>query len=191
MVGQTQNAHSEQPPKQLSRIFLVGIIALMSLSALIWILNSEGIVQGTWSTIFPVVFTVFGIILALLQWYTQASPRSAAPSLLPPVPRNQTTNHKPDRGVDLGLNDGKGALIVYTNRCLRGTTINPASGFNMDSLRHQLAANVVQRNGQRHHLFVGVFPSLEPGNYTVHFKARQRVAKVIVPPGYAVEIDWR
>jgi hypothetical protein len=188
MVPQMQN---KQPPKQVSRVFLVGIITLMSLSALVWILNSEGIVQGTWATIFHVVFTVFSVILGLLQWCKQTSAVSGVTSPLLSVPRYQTTNHKLSWGVELGLSDHKGALIIYTNRCLRGTAINLTPRFNRGCLRPHVVADVVQKNGSRGHLFVGVFPALEPGNYTVYANARQFVAKVTVLAGYAVEIDWR
>jgi hypothetical protein len=186
MVPQMQN---KQPPEQSSRVFLLGIIALMILSALVWILNSEGIVQGTWATIFDIVFRVFSVILGLLQWYTQTCTVPVVPSTLLLVPRYQTTNHKRGWGVELRLSDNKGAIIVCTNRCLCGTAINLTSGCNRDSLRPHVVADVAQRNVSRCQVFVSVFPSLKPGNYTVHVNARQHMTKVTVLAGYAVEID--
>jgi hypothetical protein len=188
MKLQTRN---EQRYKHISRVFIAGIVILMSLSALVWILNSEGIVQGTWATIFNVVFTVFSVILGLLQWYTQTSTVPKVPSTLPSVPRYQMANHKLSWGVEIGLSDDKGSLIIYTNRCLRGTAINLTSKFKRDSLRPHVVVNVAQRNESRRHLFISVFPSLEAGNYIVHINTRQHVAKVTVLARCAVEIDWR
>jgi hypothetical protein len=147
MISQAQNNQKDRPPKQILQMFVVGIIILMSLSALVWILNSEGIVQGAWSTIFNIVFIVFSVILGLLQWHTQTSAGPTTPSTLLSVLRYRATNNKPDWEIKLESGDDKVALIVYSDR----------------------------------YLYV----------YAVHVDARQRVARVAVQAGYAVEIDGR
>ena len=188
MIPHMQNNQKHQLYKPIYRAFIVGMITLMSISVPVWILNSEGIIQRTWPTIFSVIFTVFGTILGLLQWYAQISTQPDAPS---PVPQYDTAKNKLSQGVKYGLNNHKGALIVYTNRRLHRTTINLTFGFHIDNSRPHITANVIQSNGNRQKAFIAVFPSLEPGNYTVHINAGQRVAKVIARAGYVVEIDWQ
>jgi hypothetical protein len=182
-----QKVHKRQLSRQVYRVFIVGMITLMSISVPVWILNSEGIIQGTWPTIFSVIFTVFSTILGLLQWHAQISTQPDVPS---PVPQYDTAKNKLSRGGKYGLNDHKGALIVYTNRRLHRTLITLTSGFHIDNSRPHITANVIHSNGKSQKAFIAVFTSLEPGNYTVHINAGQRVAKVIVRAGYVVEIDW-
>ncbi len=53
-------------------MFIVIIsVVLMSAGAVLWILNIEDIVKGTWSNVLPVVFTFLCSIYALLQWHAQ------------------------------------------------------------------------------------------------------------------------
>jgi hypothetical protein len=50
-------------------VVTVGIVMLAG--AVLWILNLEGIVKGSWADIFGVIFTFLGVLYALLQWYAQ------------------------------------------------------------------------------------------------------------------------
>jgi tetratricopeptide (TPR) repeat protein len=62
--------------------FIIAILLLIA-GALVWILSTEHLIQGDWSTILSVVFTVLGVILALLTWLFPFSPdQTEAPSLL-------------------------------------------------------------------------------------------------------------
>jgi tetratricopeptide (TPR) repeat protein len=57
--------------KQLrERRFLILGIALLFLlgGATLWILNSQGIVRGSWSSALLIVFTVLGVVVGLFQW---------------------------------------------------------------------------------------------------------------------------
>src|SRR5260370_31764455 len=68
---QEQAATKARQRKQLRerRFRLLGI-ALRSLlgGATLWILNSQGIVRGSWSSALLIVFTVLGVVVGLFQW---------------------------------------------------------------------------------------------------------------------------
>src|SRR5438105_1965845 len=59
--------------KLMSLVFALTTILLIVVGATIWILNIEKVINGSWSSIFGVVFTVFGVALSFLQWHTQSS----------------------------------------------------------------------------------------------------------------------
>ena len=170
-------------------IFVTIAILIIAGGAIIWILNIEKVITGPWSSILGAIFTVLGAVLGLLQWYSQfTSEIPAAPST---YIEPQQRYHAQPAEIDLCVNESKGALVVYTKKDLRGTTINLTSGFDTISFQTHVATNVVERKIKNRRFFAGIFPSLEPGNYTVHINARQRVAKVTVLPGQVAEIDWR
>jgi apolipoprotein N-acyltransferase len=57
--------------KQLQeKHFLVAVIAVLFLvgGAVLWILNAQGIVQGSWSSLLLIIFTVLGVVIGLFQW---------------------------------------------------------------------------------------------------------------------------
>ena len=68
---QKQASSKTRERKQLrERRFLILGIALLFLlaGATLWILNSQGIVRGSWSSTLLIVFTVLGIVVGLFQW---------------------------------------------------------------------------------------------------------------------------
>src|SRR5260370_30727383 len=70
--------------KRLWKRVITAIIAILLLiaGALVWILNTEHIIQGDWSAILPVVFLALAVIFALLTWLFPFSPdQPEAPSL--------------------------------------------------------------------------------------------------------------
>ena len=57
-------------------------ILLLSAGALLWILNTEHSIQGDWSNVLPILFTVLGVTFALLTWLFPFSPdQSEAPQM--------------------------------------------------------------------------------------------------------------
>jgi hypothetical protein len=56
-------------------------ILLLIAAAVIWILNSEHIIRGDWSNIFPIIFLVLAALLALLQWLFPLSSNEPVPPL--------------------------------------------------------------------------------------------------------------
>ena len=62
--------------ERLRKRVITAIIAifLVLAGALVWILNTEHIIQGDWSAILPVVFIALGVIFALLTWLFPFSP---------------------------------------------------------------------------------------------------------------------
>ncbi len=63
-------------------ITVIIAILLVIAGALVWILNTEHIIQGDWTNILPVVFIALAVIIALLTWLVPFSPdQPEAPSL--------------------------------------------------------------------------------------------------------------
>jgi len=174
--------------------FVVFATSLIIVGAIIWILNIEDVIKGPWSSILGVIFTVLSAVLTLLQWHLQTTLRMLPTSVASPVQatkENQQGHSTQIEDIVPRVNRHKGALIVYTKKNMRGATINLNYGFDVVSSKTHLASNVVERKRNSHIVFVGTFPSLDPGNYTAHTSLRQLVAKVTVLPGQITEIDWR
>jgi hypothetical protein len=102
--------------QRVSKLWLVGIILLMSLSALVWILNSEGIVRGNWSTIFSIVFMVFSSIIGLLQWHAQISPGPTASCSSSAWTRTHAIHAQSGWKIECEGGDGEEACMIYSDR---------------------------------------------------------------------------
>src|SRR5260221_3678915 len=71
-----------QRRKLIRVISAIIAVLLSSAGALLWILNTEHKIQGDWSTILPIPFTVLGVLLALLAWLFPFSPDQSEASHL-------------------------------------------------------------------------------------------------------------
>jgi len=159
-------------------LFLVGIAA-------VWIVN----VGNMLSNILGIVFTLLGTLFAILQWpppHPQISSTVASSNKA-----RQPSFYEQIEGITLEMDKQKGALIVYTKRKLRGSTINLCSGFWSNNLKTDLASNVIGRKRKRSTVFLATFPSLNAGNYTIHSDSQEFVTKVSILPGRVEEVDWR
>ena len=66
------------------RVITASIAILLLLAgAVVWIVNTEHLIQGDWSTILPVVFLALAVIVALLTWLFPFSPDRPEAPLLP------------------------------------------------------------------------------------------------------------
>ena len=79
---QDQATNKARQRRQLrERRFLILGIALLFLlgGATLWILNSQGLVRGSWSNTLLIIFTVLGVVVGLFQWLFPIStaPRNA------------------------------------------------------------------------------------------------------------------
>src|SRR5205807_2149779 len=130
-----------------SIFFVVLAMFLIFIGAFVWVLNLEHIILGPWSTLLSVFFTVLSVILALLQWHTQFSIGVPAypPAVLPTHKLSSQDHYMYTKGIALGVNRHKGALIIYTKRNLRGATAHLTCGFDTTSLKTHAASNVVER----------------------------------------------
>jgi hypothetical protein len=162
--------------------FLNVVLFLVAIGAIVWILNVEGQIRGAWSNILGVIFTVLGIIFALLQWHGQMVSAALGPG----------TNEVAKQEVKLDGNQQTGTLVVYTKKQFRGATIYLFRGFDASGAYADLAANIVERRTNGKTVFIGTFPVVEPGNYKVITKNVQvRAAKTTIYAGQMAEIDWR
>src|SRR5438270_10496493 len=73
---QKQRKTRERKQLQERRFIIVSTAILLLVGAtILWILNSQGIIRGSWSGILLIIFTVAGIIIGLFQWlYPISSP---------------------------------------------------------------------------------------------------------------------
>lgn len=71
--------------KRLWKRVITASIAILLLiaGALVWILSTEHLIQGDWSTILSVVFVAFAVLVALLTWLFPFSPDQPEAPLLP------------------------------------------------------------------------------------------------------------
>lgn len=164
---------------------LIAILLVVGTGA--WILNIYGILQGPWSNIFGAISTILGLILGLLQWHSQ-SVSAMTPTSISPIQKAHV--QLIDSSI-LNPPKNKATLIIYAGKHLRGTTINLSCGFDSLHLKIYAATNIVERRICGQTAFVGIFRSLEPGNYIAHDDSRKLMSKVTVISGCIAEIDWR
>jgi len=53
------------------------------------------------------------------------------------------------------------------------------------------ASSIIGRKRKGSIIYIAVFSSLEPGDYTVHTDSQEFVTKVSILPGRVAEVDWR
>src|SRR3989440_4167192 len=71
----------ERKQLQERRLIIISIAILLLVGGtIIWILNSQGIIKGSWSSTLLIIFTVFGIIIGLFQWLYPVSSSTSQPS---------------------------------------------------------------------------------------------------------------
>src|SRR5438876_908987 len=81
---------AERRHLQERRILIASIAALFLIGgAVLWILSSQGILQGTLSGLLPIIFTVMGVFIGLFQWLfpVPAGPPQQLPDAPAPTPQ--------------------------------------------------------------------------------------------------------
>src|SRR6266516_264062 len=81
---------AERRHLQERRILIASIAALFLIGgAVLWILSSQGILQGTLSGLLPIIFTVMGVFIGLFQWLfpVPAGPPQQLPDTPAPTPQ--------------------------------------------------------------------------------------------------------
>ena len=84
---QEQTVNTKEHKSLTEKRFIIAIVAILFLigGATLWILNSQGIIQGSWSGILLIIFTVLGIVIGLFQWlFPVTAPSSQQPIASPP-----------------------------------------------------------------------------------------------------------
>lgn len=182
---QQQQQDSKRRRKHLVKTSLA-IVFLMAI-AVIWIATPGSVL----ASVFGIGFTLLGILIAFLQWHPQ--PRLVVHMQTGAIPAIEQSQHFYEQieDVTLDVTKRKGALIVYTKRDLRGSTINLSFGFHNGNLKADLVSSVIGRKRKGSTVYVAVFSSLEPGNYTVYTDSQELVTKVSILPGRVVEVDRR
>ena len=94
----------EQKPKRTRSFWIrlvIGFIALLCLAAggQVWILNTERVISGDWSTILPIVFGVLGLALALIAYLFPLPPIDTKKSVEKPFQKPDTPAPQPPSTV--------------------------------------------------------------------------------------------
>src|SRR5436853_3389603 len=87
---QEQAAKTKERKLLQEKRLAIAIIAILFLvgGATLWILNSQGIIQGSWSSILLIIFTVLGVVIGLFQWlFPVTATSSQQSSATPPTPQ--------------------------------------------------------------------------------------------------------
>src|SRR5947209_8023048 len=93
MQQQEQATKTKERKSLQEKRLIIAIVAILFLvgGATLWILNNQGIIQGSWSGILLIIFTVLGIVIGLFQWLfpvtAAPSQQPIAPSRTPPTPQ--------------------------------------------------------------------------------------------------------
>jgi len=190
MMARLQEPPNEMRKTQKRQALLLVIVLPIIGGAIIWILNIQGLVTGPWSSIFSVLFTVLGALVALLQWHQQS------PTAIPLSPHVQSLSRQGMPQVQLedthlGVNRRKGALLVKVKKKLVGSTVDLCCGFDSPATCADVVSNVVVRRVHETPTSVALFPALSPGNYTVVIPATGQRTNVTIQAGQVAEIDWR
>lgn len=179
-MEQVQSDHKSWP-KPKRPILLVIAILFITVGTIICLLNIVQILRGPWTAILDVLFSACGLIMALMQWQPLARPSSHPAS--PPTPHTHITT------TNLGVDNYRGAVIIHVKRQDRGQGIHLSRGFNSSQNPPNAAATIMQHTIDGHRTYAALFPSVEPGNYTVSRPHQQHV-NITVYPGQTTIIDW-
>jgi hypothetical protein len=154
------------------------VVLLLTLVGLvIWGLSLWNILPSLWGSLFQVILATLGILLALLQW------RSQVESSTQVLVRRS--------GVDLGVDRYRGALVVKIGLQWSGVDVVLYRGFGGSSSEPYAASIIAQQRVGEVEMCAGLFPSLEPGNYTIASSCRSHTARVTIYAGQITEFDWR
>jgi hypothetical protein len=144
------------------------------------------------SNVLGIVFTLLGVLIAFLQWQPQS--RFEVQAQTRGVSFDKQGGlcfYEQIEGMAPGISKIKGAIVVYTNKDLRGSTVNLSFGFHSSTPKVDVASSVIGRKRNRSTIYLTVFSSLEPGNYTIYTDSQEFVTRVSVLSGRVAEVDWR
>lgn len=176
-----------QQLNRLQRKCLIWVLLLLLAATLLWVFSIMNIIQGAWATVLNAVFTSLGTTFALLQWHTQALPGGSDTATLVTSDR-EFSQKQLTQGL---VTKRKGAILVYTSRKWRGTTLYLVSGLQETDGPIKAVANVVECRIARKRQFLCHFPAVIPGHYTLVVPSKQRRVQVTICSGHLSEIDWQ
>jgi hypothetical protein len=204
MRAQTHRKPDNNRHKRLHTTLIVVTVLLIIGGAVIVVLNTEKTISGPWSDILGPSSTALGLILSLFQivplnLLLQSPARDGASSRSPvtkpagkQVIPGPEEHHSHIIGMPTKIRKGKGMLVVYARKNLRGETIDLSRGFDVGQFTTHVATNIVERNtSDGRTLYIGIFPELDPDNYIACISSKQKAARVTVLTGQIAEIDWR
>jgi hypothetical protein len=157
-------------------LLTVAVLVVLGGIAL-WMLSARNVLPESWWAAVGATFTVVGVILASLQVQPPAFLRSED------IGQASSPTSVSSRR--------KGTLVIRAGKQLCGSTVELCGGFEVTSERADFAANIVERRTGGVVEYVGVFPSVVPGNYTARLDGNTLAARVTVSSGRTAEIDWR
>jgi len=211
MAIQTQEQKQDKPRPYRRLAFALITFLFLLAAGVIWILNIQGIIKGPWSSILAVVFIILGVAFTLFQWLLPFSPESFKssvtsyikhsekppilneknPIFMPPLTQTDAVDreniHAEIQSIAsaLGVDENKGALVVYTARRLLidlYTTSQVPPSISVQTVEKHIV------NGLP--LWGAFFRSLKPGDYVAYDQEHNHLERVTIAAGKITEVDW-
>lgn len=92
----TPQQRKSQAHKQLiERRIIIASVAILFLgtAVVLWILNGQGIIQGSWSNLFSIIFVFVSALIGLFQWLFPVASAPPAPPLIMPASQGGSAPH--------------------------------------------------------------------------------------------------
>ncbi len=178
-----------QPPQAIWGLWVFLSLAFLLLSggAILWILNSTGVIAGPWAAIFPVVFAVLGIIVPLILWFFRAPSRPGSESSPLPLPQRSLAAFR----KRLSVSTSKGGLLLLIDNSFQGAPVHLSHGFDRMEGDPDLATAIVGWKLEHLLMGVGLLAALDPGNYTLLLPGEGWQIDVSIQAGQLAVVDWR
>lgn len=152
---------------QLARFFFISLITIISIFVVvIWVLSTSGIISQVWASVFSVIFILFGILLAFLQWYAPRAPASAQTSaeLHNPMPSLSAEDEAyrvfidgiRQRFYDSPNPHSTGMLVIRADKSLVSQFVSV----------EQRTCYISERTEKGKILYIGIIKDIPKGNYS-------------------------
>jgi hypothetical protein len=186
VMAQADEPCNRLQPRGGSFIAIMTITTATIVGTIIWVLNILDVLHISWVGAIGAILSAIGILLALWPLDAQIAKQS----------KNQPMDsanlpYTSPRKLSLWTRKKRGILHVRVRKQLRHTTIALYRGFNQALGQPDAAASISGRLVEGEIMYIGTFPSLEPGNYTVATQNKEYIAIVTIYAGVTTGIDWR
>jgi hypothetical protein len=174
LMGQLYDPDDYERHKLRRQIFII-LFLLIIIGAVGWVLSITNVIGNPpWSTIFSALFTVLGVVAAVLQF----------------LPRpDSSRNRSAIEGIPVRVNKGKSYLVIFGKREQCGETVYLSRGFENRNVTPIQASVFIGRKKGKRKVYVSTF-EVDPGNYMVYTDSQALMTKVTLIPQRVTEIDW-
>lgn len=154
--------------------------------ALLWILNLDGIIPGSWAASLSALCTICCVLFAFLGWQASSVRMAQAPQRFPTLMEEWQRSQK----RAFGLDKHHGAIVSTARKRDLGAAIHLCRGFIAEPFNVKMVASIGEYGFPTSVVFAALFPALEPGNYTLFFEQSGRKQFVTVRSKEVAIVDW-